>query len=272
MESAAVFGGKTILVTGAASGLGRALALELARRGANLILSDRNQEQVEETLATLQGQDFPAIAVQADVTRPEECRKMVEVGVARFQRLDYLVASAGVSMWAAFEEVEDLSIFSRIMDVNYLGVVYSTYFALPHLRKSKGLVTAICSIQGRVGVPYHTGYAASKHALHGFFSSLRHELRGSGVGILMVYPHWVQGTGLRSRALGKDGQALGPAKRKHSNESVSLEQCSEAIIQSMARRKRELLIPSKLRGLLLLDLLSPRLAERIVGRRVKEQK
>jgi NAD(P)-dependent dehydrogenase (short-subunit alcohol dehydrogenase family) len=272
MEPASSFQKKTVLVTGAASGLGRAVALELAQRGANLVLSDRNREQLDESLALVEGLDSQALAVPADVTLQDDCRKMVENGVARFGALDYLVASAGVSMWAAFEEVEDLSIFSKIMDVNYLGVVYSTYYALPHLRRSKGLVTAICSIQGRIGVPYHTGYAASKSALHGFFSSLRHELTGSGVDILMVYPHWVQGTGLRSSAFGKHGQALGPSKRKHTREAVTVEQCTRAIVRSMARRKRELLIPSKLRGLLILELLSPRLAEAIVARRVKEQK
>jgi NAD(P)-dependent dehydrogenase (short-subunit alcohol dehydrogenase family) len=272
MGSGSVFENKTVLITGAASGLGRAVALELARQGAGLILSDRNQEQMDETLALVREFDSPALAVQADVTRPEDCRKMVEAGLARFQKLDYLVASAGVSMWAAFDEVEDLSIFGKIMDVNYLGVVYSTYFALPHLKQSKGLITAICSIQGRIGVPFHTGYAASKHALHGFFSSLRYELASSKVDVLVVYPHWIQGTGLRSSAFGKNGQTLGPSKRRHTSEAVSPEQCSQAIARSMARRERELLIPSKLRALLILDVFSPRLAQTIVNRRVKEQK
>ena len=108
-------------------------------------------------------------------------------------------------MWARFEEVQDLDVFERVMAVNYLGAVYCTYFALPHLKASKGVIVGICSIQGRIGVPFHTGYVASKHALHGFFSSLRYELKGTGVDILEVFPHWITGTNLRRNAFGKEG-------------------------------------------------------------------
>ena len=133
------------------------------------------------------------------------------------------------------------------------------------------MVVAISSIQGKIGVPLHTAYVASKHAVQGFFEALRPELSGSGVHVLTVLPHWLRGTNLRKYALGKDGEALGASKREHSKESISLEDCSKAILKAMQKRKRELVIPSKLKLLPWLHLISPALVESIVRGEVDRQ-
>ena len=108
-----------------------------------------------------------------------------------FGRIDTLVNNAGITMWAAFEEVSDLAIFEQIMRTNYLGSVYCTHYALPYLKQSRGQIVGISSLTGKTGVPTRSGYAASKHAMVGFFDSLRIELAPCGVTVSMVYPGFV---------------------------------------------------------------------------------
>ena len=111
-------------------------------------------------------------------------------------------------MWAKFDEIKDLDLFKNIMDVNYLGSVYCTYYALPHLKKSNGRIVAISSLTGKVGVPTRTAYSASKHALHGFFDSLRAEEHDNNIKVLLVCPGFIQ-TNISINALTGTGETLG---------------------------------------------------------------
>src|SRR4029077_17857488 len=119
-------------------------------------------------------------AVAGDVTRREDCERSVAHALQRFGALDALVNNAGVTMWARFDAVHDFSVYERLRAINYLGAVHMTAAALPHLKAARGLIVAIASMAGLTGVPERTGYAASKHAMVGFFESLRIELAGSG--------------------------------------------------------------------------------------------
>src|SRR4029077_8444066 len=117
-----------------------------------------------------------------------DCAQLVARTVERFGGLDILVNNAGITMWSRFDAISDFSVFERLLSVNYLGAVYTTAAALPHLRAARGLIVAVASIAGLTGVPERTAYAASKHALVGFFESLRIELAGSGVDITLIAP------------------------------------------------------------------------------------
>ncbi len=262
---------KSVIITGASSGLGAALALALAREGARLALFSPERERQLEVASLCEEAGGRALAVIGDVTNPEDCKKLTDETVARFGSVDYLIANAGISMWASFAEIKDLDIFRRLVEVNYLGALNCVHHALPHLKRSKGMIVAITSIQGKIGVPLHTGYVASKHALQGFCEALRMELEDSGVDVLTVLPHWLRGTELRQHALGQDGRELGATSRKHSRESVSIEAACEAILAAIRKRRRELVIPWKLKLLLGLNLLSPRFAERIINSAMKKQ-
>jgi len=266
-----MFRDKTALITGASSGLGASLAATFAASGANLALFALDDAGLEETAERCREHGVQVVTAAGDVGRPEDCQRVVEQAVAQFGTLDYLIACAGISMWARFDEVADVSLFRRLMETNYLGIVHCVYYALPHLKKVGGMIVAISSIQGKIGVPLHTGYVASKHAVQGFFASLRMELGGSGVHVLTVLPHWLRGTNLRKEALGRDGSALGASRKKHSKESVSLEECGEAIVEAIQKRKRELVIPGKLKFLPWLDLVNPKIVERLVSGAVREQ-
>jgi len=179
---------KTVIITGASMGIGAGLAEALARRGANLVLAARSVDELAALAARCKAAGARAIAVPTDVADPNACERMVQAAAAEFGGVDVLVNNAGITMLGRFDEVTDLGLFERLMRVNYLGSVYCTHFALPLLKQSKGLLVAVTSLTGKTGVPTRTGYAASKHAMHGFFDSLRIELRGSGVDVLVVAP------------------------------------------------------------------------------------
>ena len=266
-----MFQNKTALITGASSGLGAALALRFAEGGANLGLFALDEEGLQAVAAGCRERGARVLTAAGDVGRAEDCERWVTDAASEFGSVDCLIACAGVSMWARFDEVKDLSLFRKLMETNYLGTVHCVYHALPHLKATQGMIVAITSIQGRIGVPLHTGYVASKHALEGFFAALRAELKGSGVHILTVLPHWLRGTNLRKQAFGTDGAALGGSSRGHSKESISLEECCEAIIVAMERRKRDLVIPWKLRLLPWLNLIHPSIVEALVSGKVDEQ-
>lgn len=238
------FANQTIILTGASSGIGKNLALVLAAQGANLVLAARNSEELAETAAACTQAGGKAIAVPTDVTEPEACQRLVEQALAAFGTIDILINNAGISMLSRFDQVTDLSIFEQVMQVNYLGAVYCTYFALPHLKTSQGLIVAISSLCGKTAVPTRTGYVASKHAMQGFFDTLRIELRGTGVDVLVVSPGFVA-TEIRQRALGADGRPLGQSPRDESKGNMSVEKCVDQILWAMARRKREHLFTLK---------------------------
>lgn len=271
MSSGGVLRDKSIIITGASSGLGAALAYGFAAEGAHLALLARSAGRLEEVAKRCQELGGRALAVPGDVTRPEDCARLLEAVVSEFGAVDYLVANAGVSMWARFDEVEDLEVFRHLMEVNYLGVVNCVHYALPHLKQSSGMIVAVSSIQGKISVPMHTGYCASKHALQGFCDALRMELEGSGVDVLTVLLHWLRGTELRQNALGGDGKARGEGSRKHSSESVSIEEASGAIMNAMGKRQRELVIPWKLKMLLGLQAILPQAAESLISCAVRKQ-
>ncbi|MCH8328761.1 MAG: SDR family oxidoreductase, partial [Candidatus Marinimicrobia bacterium] len=208
-------------------------------------------------------------AIRTDISRLEDCRNLIARTVERYGTLDYLVLNAGVSMWARFEDVTDLSIYSKLMETNYLGPVNCIHSAMPHLRESRGSIVAISSLQGKVGIPFHTGYSASKHALQGFLDALAAE--EDAIHILTVMPTWIKGTSLRSNAYGPDGKMMGPSKRAHNSDAVTVEEVSRKIIKAMVQRKSEVVIPGKLKLLLWLQLIAPKFLRKLIRNRVTQQ-
>lgn len=262
---------QVIILTGASAGIGRELALQLAGQGAWLALAARNQGKLEELAEVCRQRGGRALAVPTDVGEEAQCRRLVERTVAEYGRIDGLINNAGISMVARFDEVTNLEPMERIMRVNYFGSVYCTYYALPFLKESKGRLVGVSSLTGKAGVPTRTFYAASKHAMAGFFDSLRIELAGSGVSVTMIYPGFVA-TEVRQRALGPDGRPLGQSKDARSSVSadvMSAGACARQIVQAMAGRRRELVMTAKGRLGQWLKLIAPGLVDRIAKRAVE---
>ena len=171
------------------------------------MLAARDQTRLEEVASECQRSGAETLVVPTDVTSESQCRALVDSTVERFGRLNILVNNAGRAMWCRFDELETLEPLEEVMRVNYLGSVYPTFHALPHLKTSRGLIVSLASVAGLMGVPLLSGYSASKHALIGFFESLRIELATSGVGVTIVAPDFVQSE-ILARTSGSDGRPL----------------------------------------------------------------
>src|SRR5262245_8744466 len=195
------------IVTGASSGIGRALAIQLAEQGAWLVLAARDVDQLNAAAEECRRYISRVIVVPTDVAEQSQCQNLIAQTIGEFGRLDTLINNAGISMWTKFEDLKDLTVLEHIMRVNYLGSAYLTSFALPYLKQTRGRIVAVSSLAGKNGVPTRSGYAASKHAMTGFFDSLRIELAETGVSVTVIYPGFVT-SAIRTRATGADGQPL----------------------------------------------------------------
>ena len=259
---------KVIIITGASEGIGRALALALSLYAPKLTLAARNTERLQELANECQKAGAHTLVIPTNVTQMNDCELLIEKTVAQFGQIDVLINNAGATMWATLEEVQDLSIFERLMQVNYLGSVYCTKFALPYLKQTKGQIVALSSVAGLTGIPTRTGYAASKFAMIGFFESLRIELDGTGVDVTIIAPDFVQSK-IHERALGANGQSLGTNRLEGKN-ILSAESCAAMIIKAMKTRQR--LVITSLRGRLgrWVRLFAPRFIDRIAKNAVQK--
>jgi short-subunit dehydrogenase len=253
--SAETFHDNAVLVTGASRGIG-------------LALSAREAGPLEAVAAECRALGATAVAIPADVAEEAQCGELVRGAVAALGRLDTLINNAGIGMWSRFDEVRDLTVFDRLMRVNYLGSVYCTWHALPHLKSTRGRIVGISSLTGKTGVPTRSGYAASKHAMNGFFDTLRIELLGSGVSVTVACPDFVA-TEIRERAFGADGAPLGASPVAESR-VMTAETCARLILEGAARRKRELILSGRGKLGLWLKLLAPGLVDRIARKAIRQ--
>ncbi|MGH6628520.1 MAG: SDR family oxidoreductase, partial [Burkholderiales bacterium] len=178
-----MFAGKVIAITGASEGIGAELARQVAGKYVWLALAARNTEKLEQVAEECRARGAEAVAIGCDVSVESDCRNFIDIALRKFDSLDILVNNAGVSGHADFEEVTDFGWYEQMMRVNYFGSLWCTRYALPHLRKRRGLIVAVSSLAGKVGVPGRTAYSPSKAAQALFFEALRLELRASGVDI-----------------------------------------------------------------------------------------
>jgi short-subunit dehydrogenase len=266
----AAFAGKSVLITGASEGIGRALALALAPQRPRLALVARSEGRLADAARECATHGAEVLAISGDVSRQEDCERAVAQTLERFGSLDVLVNNAGITMWSRFDAIRDLSVFGRLLATNYLGAVYTTAAALPYLKNSHGLIVAVASIAGLTGVPERTGYAASKHALVGFFESLRIELKDSGVAVTIVAPDFVVSE-IHRRAIGPDGAPLGVTPM-HEAHIMTAAQCAQLIVAAMRRRDR--LLITSVRGRLgrWARLVAPALVDRLAARAIRERR
>ncbi|HEY8052505.1 MAG: SDR family oxidoreductase [Steroidobacterales bacterium] len=263
------FANRTVLITGASEGIGRALALQLAAQGARLALNARSAARLEETVRDCAAQGAQVLAIPGDVAQRQDCQRLIEATLARFGDLDVVVNNAGITMWSRFDAVQDFSVFERLLAVNYLGAMYVTAAALPHLKRSRGLIVAVASVAGLTGVPERTGYAASKHAMVGFFESLRIELLGSGVDVSIIAPDFVVSQ-IHRRAVGPDGKPLGQTPMQEAR-IMTAEECARLTVRAMQRRQRLAILSPRGRLGRWARLVAPHLTDRIAQRAIRDR-
>lgn len=228
---------KVVVITGASSGIGKALAEKYAKEGWSLVLAARRVERLYELEKQLG--NVEVLAVKTDITREDDCKQLIEKALERFGKIDVLINNAGISMRALFENV-DLKVLHQVMDVNFWGTVYCTKYALPYLLKTKGSLVGVISVGGYVGLPGRTGYSASKFAVRGFLDTVRVENRRSGLHVLVAAPGFTTSE-IRKSALVADGSQQGETPRNE-NKMMSAEECASHIYKAVKRRRRKIIL------------------------------
>ncbi|MCL4804714.1 MAG: SDR family oxidoreductase [Anaerolineae bacterium] len=257
-----------VVLTGASTGIGEALAHKLAEQGAWLVLAARNAQKLEVVATECRKRGGRAVVVATDVTDETECRELVERAVAEYGRIDTLINNAGLSMWMKLEDVEDLGSLEYLMRVNFFGSMYCTYYALPYLKQSKGRIVAVASVAARTGIPTRTGYAASKHAMVGFFESLRIEVEDDGISVTIAFPDFVA-SGMHTRSLGADGKPLGHNPLQV-DKIMTSEECARRIVEGAAARKRQIVMSNRSRFGQWLKLIAPGRVDRIAKKAIEK--
>ncbi len=234
------FNNQTIIITGASSGIGKSLAFEFAKRGANLVLAARQYVTLcEITESIIQQYPVKAIAVQCDVTSQEECEFLIKQTISTFGKIDVLVNNAGISMRALLKDA-DVKVLKSVMDVNFWGTVYCTKYALPYILKTKGTIVGVSSIAGYTGLPGRTGYSASKFAMNGFLSALRIENLKTGINVLTACPGFTA-SNIRNTALNESGVPQGESTL-HEEKMMTSDQVAKIIADGVEKRKRMLVM------------------------------
>ena len=252
--------GKVVVVTGASSGIGHAVAQEALKQGALVACCARDVQKLTENI-TLTPNSF---LYQADVTIAEQCKAFIEAVIAKWGRVDVLVCNAGISMRALFADA-DLTVLHRLMDTNFWGMVNCVKYAETSIVAHKGVIVGVSSIAGYRGLPARTGYSASKFAMQGFLEALRTELLYSGAHVMWVSPGFTA-SNIRNVALSGTGNAQteSPLDEK---KLMSAEQCAKIIIEGIVKRKRTVVMTGEGRLTMWLNRVLPSFTDRQVYKR-----
>lgn len=229
--------GKVVVITGASSGIGRALAKEFFSRGALLSLGARRMDQLETLKKELKNSDI--LCTRTDVAVEDDCKILIDSTIKKFGRIDILINNAGISMRALFKDME-LEVMHRLMNVNFFGTVYCTKYALPYLLETKGSLVGVISIAGYVGLPGRTAYSASKFAIRGFLDTIRIEHLHSGLHVLVAAPGFTASE-VRKVALTANGTPQGETPRNE-GAMMSAETCAFKIAEAVRKRRRSLIL------------------------------
>ncbi len=262
------FRGKVVLLTGAAGGLGRSLAHSFAAAGAKIAALDRDAAGAESLAAELRSAGKEALGLACDVADEAACSRAVAAVIEGWGGIDVLINNAGISHRSAWRHTQ-AAVTRHVMEVNFFGAVHCTRAALEALIAAKGLVIVISSVAGFAPLIARTGYAASKHALHGFFESLRTELADEGLDVLMVCPSFIA-TGIERNALGADG-----APARHAQQVVggraNPDEVAAAILRAAGAGKR-LLLPGRMAKLAWwVSRIAPAFYARAMARRLRTE-
>lgn len=265
---------RVVLITGASSGIGRALAIAAAKRGYLVGLMARSEAGLQETIAScvsqgsgnIQSDQF--ISTVGDVSIEADCARFIQNAVSAWGRIDVLINNAGISMRGIFADTE-VSVLQRLMDTNFWGTVYCTKSAMPWLLESKGSVVGISSIAGFKGLPARTGYSASKFAMQGFLESLRCENLETGLHVLIACPGYTE-SNIRKTALDAKGSQQNESPLKE-NKLMSAEAVAEATWNAIDRKRYYLILTLQGKMAVLINKLFPKLADRLTYNVIKKE-
>lgn len=233
------FKDKVVIVTGASSGIGEAIARLFSAKGSKVVLAARSEDNLKKIVDDIHSLHQTASYVVTDVSREDDCKKLIEFTVNEYGTIDILINNAGLSMRAGFQEVE-LFVLKRLMEVNFWGTVYCTKYALPYLIKNRGTLVGVSSVAGFHGLPGRTGYSASKFAMHGFLETIRIENLRNGLHVMILAPGFTSSE-IRKHALTANGseQGVSPLNEK---KLMSSEYVAKRLLRAIIWKKRNKLL------------------------------
>jgi short-subunit dehydrogenase len=252
--------GARVLLTGASSGIGRALALRLAEQHARLVLASRSRDRLEELARTIRERGGEAVAAATDVVDAAQRAQLVGKTLTALGGLDILVNNAGVGAMGWFGDATEERL-RRILEVNFFGAAELTRLALPYLRRGKNpMVVNVSSVLGRRAIPGCPEYCASKFALTGWSESIRPELAHQGIHVLVVSPGGVE-TEFQQNLIENRFRFHWQSRHR-----MSADRCAQIIVRAMRQRRNEVVVTAGAKFLVWLNRLSPRLVDWIMGR------
>ncbi|SOD90753.1 SDR family oxidoreductase [Spirosoma fluviale] len=265
-----LFSEAVVWITGASSGIGEALVLEIARhKGVKLILSARRKEELERVAKQTGLSASDLLILPLDMSRPDDMAPAVEAVQQRFGRIDYVFQNAGITQRSSVADT-DFSVYQRIMDINFFGVVALTKAVLPlMLVQGSGHFVVTSSVAGKLATKQRSGYCASKHALHGFFDSLRAETFDAGLRVTLVCPGYIR-TPISVHALGANGQPHGQMD-ENQEKGMPATEFARRLLRAVSQEKEELYIGGKETYAIYLKRFFPSLLSRILRNRPVEQ-
>jgi len=260
---------KVCIITGASSGIGKALAYEYASRGHRLCISARREDLLHEIASDIQSKyQVDVLPVKADVSVEEDCKRIIDQSIEKFGQIDTLINNAGISQRALLKDLP-ISSLKQVMGVNYWGTVYCTKFALEHLLRSKGSIIAVSSISGFSPLPARTAYCSSKYAIHGFLEALRIENIKTGLHIMIAAPEYTS-TEIRKHAVVAGGKKQGESPRDENN-MLTPEFVAYRIAKGALKRRRTLIIGKMGTLTVLITRLFPKLSDRLIYNYIKKE-
>jgi short-subunit dehydrogenase len=252
------FQDKVVVITGGSDGIGKALIEALIPRGAKVATCGRSHDKIYKL--QMEYSRFLLHAVACDVSDETECRRFIESTIETFGGIDILINNAGISMRALFADC-DTKVTRKIMEINFLGAVYCTKYALPAILQNHGTIVGVSSTAGYRGLPGRSAYSASKFALQGWLESLRTELLHSGVHVMWVCPGFTA-SNIRLAALDQQGETRGETVLDEGR-LMSAHDCAKHILKAIERRKRTLILTFLGKVTVLINKMAPSLADRL---------
>jgi short-subunit dehydrogenase len=257
---------KTVWITGASSGIGEALAYEFNKKGANIILSARREDELERVKSGCVNADETVHIVPLDLAETDTLAEKAREAQAIYGSIDMLINNGGISQ-RAFATETTMETVRRVMEVNFFGTVALTKAVLPMMTEQKsGHIVVISSVMGKFGTKYRSAYAASKHALHGWFDSLRQEVYDDNIQVTLVCPGFVR-TNVTLNALTAEGEKHNKMGDGQKN-AMPPEEFAQKLIPKLARGKEEIYIG----GSEILGVYLKRLAPSVLNKVLKKAK
>ena len=261
MNLKSYFANKVVVVTGGSDGIGKAIIELLLPFGTQVATCARTPSKLTDLQSEFNNSNL--LCCTADVANENDCKSFIQSTIDRFGKIDILINNAGISMRSLFVDV-DPNVIKKVMDINFMGTVYCTHYALPQIIKQKGTIVGISSIAGYRGLPGRAGYSASKFALNGWLEAIRVELKPLNVHVMCASPGFTK-SNIRNTALNDKAEAQGESPLNE-DALMTAEACASHILMAIMKKKRSTVLTFQGMQTIFINKFFPKLADWLVGK------